>query len=106
MAPRVTIVDHPERFVTVDNPRPSGVDPANVTRYEWAAFQLLVEFNKDIAKNINLKWRYPLFANYEALELKKLDHRLDVNLTGKVNQYINVSLGGILLYDYDQGNKV
>ena len=106
VAPRVTIVHDGQRFVTADNPTPYGVNPAKVTRYEWYAFQMLAEFNKDIAKNINLKWRYVMFMNYQTLEWKKIDHRLDINLTGKVNKYINVSLGGILLYDYDQGTKV
>jgi Protein of unknown function (DUF3078) len=106
VAPRITIVNNPQRFVTTENPRPYGVNPIRATRYEWLAFQMLAEFNKDIAKNINLKWRYVLFANYETLQLKKIDHRLDVNLTGQVNKYINVSIGGILLYDYDQDNSV
>ena len=106
IAPRVTIVNDPLRFVTVDNPRPYGVDPAHTTRYEWLAFQMLAEFNKDIAKNMSLKWRYVMFANYQTLELKKIDHRLDVNLIAKVNRFVNVSLGGILLYDYDQDTKV
>lgn len=102
VAPRVTIVNDVGRFVTVDNPTPYGVIPPASTRFEWFAAQILAEFNKDIAKNVNLKWRYVMFANYETLELEKLDHRLDLNLTAKVNQFINVSLGGILLYDYDQ----
>jgi hypothetical protein len=106
LSPRVTIVSDPMRFVTVDNPRPYGVDPSKVTRYEWFAFQMLAEFNKEIAKNINLKWRYVMFANYQTLALNKIDHRLDLNLTGKVNKYITVSLGGILLYDFDQGTKL
>ena len=62
----------------------------------------MAEFNKDIATNINLKWRYVMFANYETLEAKKIDHRVDLNLTAKVNRFVNVSLGGIFLYDYDQ----
>jgi len=63
---------------------------------------MLAELNKDIAKNMNLKLRYMMFANYETLELKTIDHRVDLNLTAKVNQFINVSIGGILLYDFDQ----
>jgi hypothetical protein len=51
---------------------------------------------------VNLKWRYVLFANYETLEAKKIDHRVDLNLTAKVNRFVNVSIGGIFLYDYDQ----
>jgi hypothetical protein len=29
-------------------------------------------------------------------------HRLDLTLTAKVNTLLNVSLGGIVLYDYNQ----
>jgi hypothetical protein len=34
--------------------------------------------------------------------MKTIDHRLDLMLNAKVNQFITVGLGGILLYDYDQ----
>ena len=105
-APRVTLVNEVARFVTVDNPTPYGVMPGDLARFEWLALQLLAEFNKDIAENVNLKMRYVMFANYETLEVKKLDHRFDLNLTAKVNRFINVSLGGILLYDYDQDKQV
>lgn len=101
-APRVTIVNNVERFITPASPTPFGVKPGETTRYEWLAFQMLAEFNKDIATNINLKWRYVMFANYETISAKTIDHRLDLNLTAKVNKFINVSFGGILLYDFDQ----
>jgi hypothetical protein len=52
--------------------------------------------------NINLKWRYMMYANYETLEAKTIDHRFDLDLVAKVNKYINVSLGGIMIYDFDQ----
>ena len=29
-------------------------------------------------------------------------HRLDLTLTAKINSVLNVSLGGIVLYDYNQ----
>ena len=102
IAPRVTIVNDVDRFVTVDNPTPYGVKPGDMARYEWLAFQMLAEFNKDIAPNVNLKWRYVMFANYETLELKKIDHRLELGFSAKVTKFINVSLGSILIYDYDQ----
>jgi len=70
-APRVTLVNDGQRFVTPTNLKPFGVDPTKTARYEWLAFQMLAEFNKDIAENINLKWRYIAFANYETLEAKK-----------------------------------
>ena len=102
-APRVTIVNDPERFIpAVDSIAPYGVVPPDETRFEWLAFQLVAEFDKDIATNLNLKWRYMMFANYETLELKTIDHRLELMLNAKVNRFITVGLGGILLYDYDQ----
>jgi hypothetical protein len=102
-APRVTIVKDGERFIpAVDPAKPYGVEPPSDTRWEWLAFQLQADFNKDIAKNLNLKWRYLMYANYETLELKTIDHRLELMLNAKVNQFITVGLGGILLYDYDQ----
>ena len=103
IAPRVTLLNNNDgRFSAVDSIRPYGVDVGKSTRFEWYAFQLLADFDKDIATNINLKCRYVMFANYQTLEAKKIDHRVDINLTAKVNKYINVSIGGIFLYDYDQ----
>lgn len=102
-APRVTVVRDGERFIpAVDPEKPYGVTPPDQTRWEWLAFQLQADFNKDIAENLNLKWRYLMYANYETLELKTIDHRLELMLNAKVNRFITVGLGGILLYDYDQ----
>lgn len=102
VAPRVTLVKDVERFVTPSTPTPYGVEVGKFARFEWLAAQVIAEFNKDIVQNINLKWRYQMFANYETFQLKTIDHRVDVNITAKVNKFINVNLGGILLYDYDQ----
>lgn len=105
LAPRLTIVHNPERFINTVGPEPYGVKPPNSTRLEWLGFQLLAEYNKQIYQNINLKWRYVMFANYETLEPKKLDHRFDLDFVAKLGKYVNVGLGGILLYDYDQDSS-
>lgn len=105
-SPRFTFVSNPERFATPELPEPYGVTPPDNVRTEWLAFQLLADFNKEIATNLNLKWRYVMFANYETLKWKTIDHRFDLNITAKVNKFINVGLGGILLYDYDQDDEV
>lgn len=105
IAPRITVVRNPARFVPTIGPEPYGVNPNENVRYEWLGFNLLAEFNKDIFKNVNLKWRYVMFANYEELQGKRLDHRLDVDLIAKAGKYVNIALGGILLYDYDQDNE-
>jgi hypothetical protein len=102
-SPRVTIVaDNNGRFDVVDLVKPYGVMVGESTRFEWLAFQMQADFNKDIAKNLNLNFRYVMFANYETLELKTIDHRVDLLLTAKVNKFMNVSLGGIMIYDFDQ----
>jgi hypothetical protein len=101
-APRLTIVKDPRRFTKTVGPEPYGVDSTGTTRWEWLAFQLVADFNKDLAKNVNLKWRYMMFANYETIEMKTIDHRVDLTLAIQVSRFINVGLGGILLYDYDQ----
>ncbi len=101
-SPRMTVVKDSEKYVAVDPDTPYGVALGETTRLEWLAFQLLSEFDKEIAKNLTLKVRYLMFANYETLELKTIDHRLEVLLSAKVNKFIDVNLGGIMVYDYDQ----
>lgn len=80
-----------------------GVERGKRFRNELA-FQVVSSLDRDIAKNINLKSRYSLFANYE--ELGAIDHRLDMTLTARVNRLINVSLIGVALYDKDTDTQI
>jgi hypothetical protein len=105
-APRLTIVREPTRFTKTVGPVPYGVDSTKTSRLELLSFLLQAEFNKEIATNVNLKWRYLLYANYETFDMKTIDHRIDLDLIAKVNRFINVTVGGILLYDYDQDTGV
>lgn len=106
-SPRLTIVnDNNGRFDSLSTTAPYGVEVGEDTRMEWLAFQLTADFEKEIAKNISLKWRYLMFANYETLEGKTIDHRLDLLITARINKFITVGLGGIMLYDYDQIDEV
>jgi Protein of unknown function (DUF3078) len=107
LAPRLTLLrNNNGRFDAVDSIAPYGVEVGEDTRFEWFAFQLTADFDKDIAKNLNLKFKYLMFANYETLEGKTIDHRLDLMLNARVNKFITVSMGGILLYDIDQDAEV
>lgn len=107
MAPRLTLLrNNNGRFDAVDPVAPYGVEVGQDTRFEWLAFQATADFDKDIAQNLNLKFKYMMFANYETLEGKTIDHRLDLMLNARVNKFIAVSMGGILLYDYDQDDEV
>lgn len=105
-SPRITVVREPTRFTKSVGPEPYGVDSTKNARFEWLSAQVMAEFNKEIATNINMKWRYLMYANYETFALKTFDHRFDLDIVAKVNRYINVTLGGILLYDYDQDTEV
>ena len=105
-APRLTVVNRADRFVAVLGDKPYGVNLGHSTRFEVLAAQIMAEFDKNISPNVNLKARYVLFANYRNLNLQEIDHRLDVGLTAKVGKYVNVSLNGIALYDFDQDNSV
>ena len=104
LAPRLTIVKNKELYLTIDNNY--GVEIGETTRWEWFAFQFLADFDKDLNENINLKFRYVLFANYETLEFDKIDHRLDAILSAKIAKYFDVKLSGMLVYDYDQDKEV
>ena len=108
-SPRITVVSDDDVAIngTVDGvPARFGVEDGETARFEWLAFQMTADFNKDIAENLNLKWKYILFANYEEFEFDAIDHRLDLSLTAKVNQFIDVGLGAILIYDIDQVDEI
>jgi hypothetical protein len=81
-----------------------GVERGRSIRNEVALMQLVANFDKDIAKNVNLKWRYQAFASIQ--DLAAIDSRLDAQLTAKVNRFVNVSLGAIVFYDQDQSTQI
>lgn len=99
---RQTIVSDLNLYKTF--PKNYGVPIGQRVRTEVALLQLVANFDKEVAKNLNLKFRYLLFANYK--DLGAIDHRLDANLTAKINKYWNVNLGAIMVYDQDQSLDV
>lgn len=103
-AVRQTIVANKELYVNTPDQRNYGVPIGRVLRNEVALMQVVANFDKNIAENVNLKWRYMMFANYR--KLNAIDHRIDAMLTAKVNKYLNVNLGAILLFDKDQSPDV
>jgi len=105
-SPRLTVVRDIARFQGSPTDIIYGVNPGHSTRWEVLAAQALAELDQPLGPNANLKARYVLFGNYETFTPQKIDHRLDLTLTAKVNKYINVSLSGIVIYDYDQDATV
>lgn len=103
VSPRVTLLrENDGRYSAVDPAAPYGVNVGQTDRFEWYAFNMMADLDKDIAKNVNLKVRYVMFANYKTFEANKIDHRVDLSMTAKVGRFFNVNLSGIFLYDYDQ----
>lgn len=79
-----------------------GVKRKDAILAEVALIQLVMNFDKDIAKDVNFKWRYQAFTVIN----KAIDHRLDAQLTAKFAKYFNVNLGLISIYDQDQAAKM
>jgi hypothetical protein len=103
-APRFTFAVNEDVLVNV--PNRYGVDPGKNVRTEYAAAQILADFNKDIVENVNLKMRYIMYANYQRFNFEEIDHRLDLTLSAKVWKYIDVNFNLIMIYDYDQDSSI
>jgi len=99
-SPRFTFVNNPAISQAV--PSNYGVPIGETTRIEWLALQLFANYDKNISEKFNIRSRYMLFANYETLAWKTIDHRLDITLTAKITDFINVTMTSISLYDIDQ----
>ncbi|MFD3393484.1 DUF3078 domain-containing protein [Aquirufa sp. OSTEICH-129V] len=66
-------------------------------------FQYLMNIEKDIFQNINMKARYSALIDYFRIgRTDGIVHRLDANFTMKVNKYVSTNLQAVLFRDYDQ----
>jgi hypothetical protein len=66
-------------------------------------FQYLMNVEKDIFQNINMKARYSALIDYFRMGYSNgVVHRLDANFTMKVNKYVSTNLQAVLFKDYDQ----
>ncbi|GGC12071.1 DUF3078 domain-containing protein [Dyadobacter sediminis] len=101
---RQTIVMDRYLYVNTPDQQNYGVPIGKRLRNEAALLQIVANFDKDLAKNVNLKFRYQLFSGFA--KPFNTDNRLDAMFTAKVNKYINANLGAIIVYDEDQSRKV
>jgi hypothetical protein len=104
MALRQTIVSDKDLYKVAGNEKNYGVEYGKSLRNEVGLLQVLANFDKDIAKDVNLKFRYMGFASLK--KVGNIDDRLDANLTAKINKNVNVNLGLIGIYDDDQSGKL
>jgi len=80
-----------------------GVQPGKKFRNDLA-FQITANLDRNLSKNLNLKARYNLFADYK--DITDPDHRLDATLTAKVTSLVNVTLTGILVYRSQESKRI
>src|SRR5690606_24636771 len=103
----LTIAEYSERYPENERIKADqvkwGLNPGQNFRNDLA-FQITANLDRDLSKNLNLKARYNLFADYK--DLSDPDNRLDLTLTAKITRVVNVTASGILVYDSDQSTKV
>jgi putative salt-induced outer membrane protein YdiY len=103
-SPRFTFVTDP---TIADNvPTNYGVPLGSKVRTEWLASQLFMSYKKSIAENLTLNARYQLFANFETLAFKNIDHRLDLTIAAKITKFVDVTFTSINVYDIDMDSKI
>lgn len=85
------------------NPNNFGVIKGKNFRNELA-FQIVTSYEKEIFTNVMLKTRYNMFIPYD--NFGHIDHRFDINMTAKINRFMNVSVTGVGLYDRDTDSKI
>ena len=101
---RQTIVVDKDLYVNTPDQKNYGVPIGKRVRTEAALIQVVANFDKDIAKDVNLKFRYLMFSSFK--HPLNIDNRLDAQLTAKINKYVNANIGAIMVYDEDQSNKI
>lgn len=109
-AVRQTILGNKDLYKDIDRLSPEykfsnyGVERGKAVRNEIAIMQLVMNYNKNLVKDVNFKWRYQAFANVK--DLAAIDNRVDAQLTAKFAKYFNVNVGLIAIYDQDQVAKM
>lgn len=103
-SPRITIVNDTTLYLNV--PENYGVEVGETVRYEWKAFKLAANYEKNLTETVSLKTNYELFANLEGLKGENIDHRLDIFITAKVYKFLNLTLTNNYIYDIDQDKKL
>lgn len=80
-----------------------GVDSGQTVNVN-VGYQILANFDKDLAKNLNLKMRYLSFGDYS--DFSNTNHRLDFILSARITKYINTNFTAVMLYDRNQDAAV
>lgn len=80
-----------------------GVDSGETVNVNLG-YQIVASFDKDLAKNLNLKMRYLSFGDYA--DFSNTNHRVDMILSARITKYINTNFTAVMLYDRNQDAAV
>lgn len=80
-----------------------GVDGGQTVNVN-VGYQILANFDKDLAKKLNLKMRYLSFGDYS--DFPNTNHRFDLILSARITKYINTNVTAVMLYDRNQDAAV
>jgi hypothetical protein len=81
-------------------------NPGDKIRNQFV-LQYIVNFDKDLAKNVNFKTRY--MVNYDYFKSGKPNafvHIMNANLTLKATKYISTNFQVNIIKDYDQSKDI
>ena len=81
-----------------------GVAAGKTVQNDVGIMQIVANFDKDVATNVNLKLRYQMFVNANRIE--HIDNRLDAKLAAKINKYFSVTADLIVLYYDNQSTQI
>lgn len=76
-----------------------GVDTGSTVKVDYG-YQIVANFDKNLAKNLNLKARYLSFGDYT--NFQRTNHRLDLIFAARITKYINTNFTAVMLYDRNQ----
>lgn len=76
-----------------------GVDSGSTVKVDYG-YQIVANFDKNLAKNLNLKARYLSFGDYT--NFQRTNHRLDLIFSARITKYINTNFTAVMLYDRNQ----
>lgn len=103
LAMRQTLVIDTTLHQTV--PENYGVKVGEILRNQLG-FSLEFGFNKDLAKNVNLLFRYRFFNDHRSFKPQDVIHRADLTFSAFLLKFLRVTLTGIMMYDIAMEKRV
>ena len=85
-------------------PEKYGVAFGKNVQNDLGIIQIVASYDKDVAKNVNLKARYYMFLNANRIE--HIDNRLDIKMAAKINKYFSATADLIVLYFDNQSTEI